>query len=232
MSTQATHILCTKITANFFALILSIHKQLAFQVGAVGTAALLDVPQSLESLLKQLHNEGYDVGDFATDPDATGESLVAALAIMSEAAVIALGGTKMQDAINSRIDRAKAGDKTTAATLALPGGGLGGAKVKAYDVTRDELDDALGKYMAKKVEKAWSSKDRGPGVSSRGDLVVSGLQLGNVWIGVQPLLGVEGDPMRLLFERDLTPHPQVSLTHNLLATLLKSFFSIVHFMNG
>lgn len=25
---------------------------------------------------------------------------------------------------------------------------------------------------------------------------------------LQPLLGVEGDPMRLLFERDLTPHPQ------------------------
>jgi len=25
---------------------------------------------------------------------------------------------------------------------------------------------------------------------------------------VQPLLGMEGDPMRLLFERDLTPHPQ------------------------
>ena len=28
---------------------------------------------------------------------------------------------------------------------------------------------------------------------------------------LQPLLGVEGDPMRLLFERDLTPHPQVSV---------------------
>lgn len=38
--------------------------------------------------------------------------------------------------------------------------------------------------------------------------MVGGLQLGNVWIGVQPALGVEGDPMRLLFERDLTPHPQ------------------------
>ena len=38
--------------------------------------------------------------------------------------------------------------------------------------------------------------------------MVSGLLLGNVWIGVQPALGVEGDPMRLLFERDLTPHPQ------------------------
>lgn len=38
--------------------------------------------------------------------------------------------------------------------------------------------------------------------------MVSGLQLGNVFVGVQPLLGLEGDPMRLMFERDLTPHPQ------------------------
>ncbi len=38
--------------------------------------------------------------------------------------------------------------------------------------------------------------------------MVGGLQLGNVWLGVQPALGLEGDPMRLLFERDLTPHPQ------------------------
>lgn len=38
--------------------------------------------------------------------------------------------------------------------------------------------------------------------------MVGGLQLGNVFIGVQPLLGLEGDPMRLMFERDLTPHPQ------------------------
>ncbi len=30
-------------------------------------------------------------------------------------------------------------------------------------------------------------------------------------IGVQPALGVEGDPMRLLFERDLTPHPQYAV---------------------
>ena len=29
----------------------------------------------------------------------------------------------------------------------------------------------------------------------------------------QPLLGVEGDPMRLLFERDLTPHPQYAAAY-------------------
>lgn len=34
-----------------------------------------------------------------------------------------------------------------------------------------------------------------------GNAVVSGIQLGSVWIGVQPALGVEGDPMRLLFDR-------------------------------
>ena len=42
-------------------------------VGAVGTAALLDVPQSLERLLVRLHQEGYNVGDFADDPHACGE---------------------------------------------------------------------------------------------------------------------------------------------------------------
>lgn len=42
-------------------------------VGAVGTAALLDVPKSLEALLGKLHKEGYNVGEFATDPDACGE---------------------------------------------------------------------------------------------------------------------------------------------------------------
>ena len=38
--------------------------------------------------------------------------------------------------------------------------------------------EVLLKHVAEKVEKSWSStKDRGPGVSSKGDLVVSGLQL-------------------------------------------------------
>jgi magnesium chelatase subunit H len=42
-------------------------------VGAVGTAALLDVPRSLEFLLRRLHKEGYDVGSFASDTHASGE---------------------------------------------------------------------------------------------------------------------------------------------------------------
>lgn len=114
----------------------------------------------------------------------------------------------MQEAVDARIKRAISGDLTTADTLAKPGGGLGGARVRSLSVKFDNLEKVLGKYMTKKVRRAWSDKERGPGVAANGDLIVSGLELGNIWISVQPLLGVEGDPMRLLFERDLTPHPQ------------------------
>jgi magnesium chelatase subunit H len=130
------------------------------------------------------------------------------LSILCEDPVIAAGANKMQEAVNARIERALAGDNTTAETLAKPRGGLGGTEVKSINVKFEDLEVVLGKYMTKKVRRAWSDKDRGPGVAGNGDLVVSGLQLGNIWISVQPLLGVEGDPMRLLFERDLTPHPQ------------------------
>ena len=177
-------------------------------VGAVGTAALLDVLNSLQNLLLRLHEEGYDVGDFATDPDACGESIVAALRVLNEAPVIAGGASRMQGALEDHMERARNGDKTVAETLAKPLGGLGDATVRAIDVSNDEVERVLGKYMAKKVRRAWSEKERGPGVSASGDLVVAGIQVGNIWITVQPLLGVEGDPMRLLFERNLTPHPQ------------------------
>jgi magnesium chelatase subunit H len=186
-------------------------------VGAVGTAALLDVPHSLEALLRRLHEEGYNTGEWASDPNASGESLVAALSILCENPVISAGAERMQTAVDSKVVRANAGDETVATTLARPGGGLGGATVKARDISPDDLEEMLGGYMMKKVRKAWSARDQGPGVTAKGDYVVAGLQVGNVWIFVQPLLGVEGDPMRLLFERDLTPHPQYAAAYKFLS---------------
>jgi magnesium chelatase subunit H len=84
------------------------------------------------------------------------------------------------------------------------------------DISNDKLEELLGDYMFRKVRRAWPEKERGPGVSSNGNLVVSGLQLGKIFITVQPLLGVEGDPMRLLFERDLTPHPQYCAAYEIM----------------
>ena len=64
--------------------------------------------------------------------------------------------------------------------------------------------------LVRNMENAWGPLESYNGLATvpgKGSFV-AGLQIGNVFIGVQPALGVEGDPMRLLFERDLTPHPQ------------------------
>jgi magnesium chelatase subunit H len=184
-------------------------------VGAVGTAALMDVPHSLERVLDRLRMEGYDLGGWGDGGvSSSGESLVAALSVLSENYVITKGVSRMQESLESKMERARRGDGTVAETLGLPdGGGLGGAKVLGKGVSPNELEKMLGKYMHRKVRRSWPTNERGPGVSSNGELAVAGLQLGNVWIFVQPPLGVEGDPMRLLFQRDLTPHPQYLATY-------------------
>lgn len=69
------------------------------------------------------------MGHFASDPNANGQSLVAALSILCEDAVIAAGIDRMPRAIEERMKRAREGDQTVPETLGLPGGGLGGATV-------------------------------------------------------------------------------------------------------
>ena len=46
----------------------------------------------------------------------------------------------MQEAVDARIKRAISGDLTTADTLAKPGGGLGGARVRSLSVKFDNLE--------------------------------------------------------------------------------------------
>jgi magnesium chelatase subunit H len=55
------------------------------------------------------------------------------------------------------------------------------------------------------VEDEWGTA---PGrVNSFGrDLLIQGIQLGKVFIGVQPTFGYEGDPMRLMMARSGSPH--------------------------
>jgi magnesium chelatase subunit H len=55
------------------------------------------------------------------------------------------------------------------------------------------------------IERDWG---RAPGsINSFGDdLLIQGLSLGNVFVGVQPTFGYEGDPMRLMMSRSGAPH--------------------------
>jgi magnesium chelatase subunit H len=55
------------------------------------------------------------------------------------------------------------------------------------------------------IEKDWG---RAPGaINSFGrELLIQGVTLGNIFIGVQPTFGYEGDPMRLMMARSGAPH--------------------------
>ena len=73
----------------------------------------------------------------------------------------------------------------------------------AYRMTVAEYQ-RLCPYVAD-IEREWGAA---PGAlnSFGGTLLIQGLQLGNVFVGVQPTFGYEGDPMRLLLARDGAPH--------------------------
>lgn len=148
--------------------------------GATGTAALLNVPASLVKLLQALKKQGYTVGDF---PD--GENLI----------------RQVREA-----DEAYVGQLPQASSLEESG---------LTTVTTQSLEQWLGYLLTSRIEKQWRSLTAS-GIRTIVDAdrpeasryLLGGVQLGNIWIGVQPPLGLSGDPMRLMFERDLTPHPQ------------------------
>ncbi|MDJ0714283.1 MAG: magnesium chelatase subunit H [Prochloraceae cyanobacterium] len=94
------------------------------------------------------------------------------------------------------------------------------------------LEKWLGYLFTTRIEKQWKSLTS-TGIKTYGDdFHVGGVQLGNVWIGVQPPLGISGDPMRLMFEKDLTPHPQYAAYYKWLQNEFQAH-AIVHFgMHG
>src|SRR6266567_3336900 len=73
----------------------------------------------------------------------------------------------------------------------------------AYRMSLDEYR-SLCPYVDD-IEREWG---RAPGtINSNGrEILVLGIQLGKVFIGVQPTFGYEGDPMRLLMAKSGTPH--------------------------
>ena len=88
----------------------------------------------------------------------------------------------------------------------------------AYRMNVDEYR-RLCPYVAE-VEREWGAA---PGrVNSFGrDLLIQGLQLGNVFIGLQPTFGYEGDPMRLMMARSGSPHHGFMAYYTYLGKVLK-----------
>ncbi|HYX17318.1 MAG TPA: magnesium chelatase subunit H [Nostoc sp.] len=172
--------------------------------GAVGTAALLNVPRSLLKFLHALKQQGYIVGDLPED----GEELIR--------------WVKEADEANSLVGQSS--------RLPLDNGGQDAHPTNS--VNARTLEKWLGYLQTSRIEKQWKSLT-GTGIKTYGDeFQIGGVQLGNVWIGVQPPLGIQGDPMRLMFERDLTPHPQYAAYYKWLQNEFEAD-AIVHFgMHG
>lgn len=166
--------------------------------GAVGTAALLNVPRSLIKLLHALKDQGYNVGEIPED----GEELIRQIKEADE-----INPTLTTSIISPRI--------------------YGGSTVNART-----LEKWLGYLNTTRIEKQWKYLT-GSGIKTYGDeFNIGGVQLGNIWIGVQPPLGIQGDPMRLMFERDLTPHPQYAAYYKWLQNDFQAD-AIIHFgMHG
>jgi magnesium chelatase subunit H len=171
--------------------------------GATGTAALLNVPRSLIKFLHALKDQGYNVGKLPED----GEELTRWVKEADENPTPALP-------VHGEGAR-------------LSGGARGGTTVNAKT-----LEEWLGYLLTTRIEKQWKSLT-GTGIKTYGDeFQIGGIQLGNIWIGVQPPLGISGDPMRLMFERDLTPHPQYAAFYKWLQNDFQSD-AVVHFgMHG
>ena len=110
--------------------------------------------------------------------------------------------------------------------------GVAAADGRGSTVNVATLEKWLGYLKTHRIEKQWKSLT-GTGIKTYGDeFLVGGVQLGNVWIGVQPPLGIPGDPMRLMFERDLTPHPQYAAFYQWLQHGFQAD-AVVHFgMHG
>ena len=128
--------------------------------GNVGTAAELDVFQSLWETLRRLGAEGYRVE------------------------VPADAGELRERLLDERA-------------------GLGTAARVAYRMATEEYRRLCP--HVEEIEREWG---RAPGRIDTfgGTLLIQGLQLGNVFVGVQPTFGYEGDPMKMLMAQGGAPH--------------------------
>jgi len=153
--------------------------------GNVGTAAYLDVFDSIKAVLEQFRSEGYDVGDAPDTKEAIMESV-----------------------LNDPEARVNSPELNV-----------------AYRMSTEEYYD-LTPY-ARDLEENWGPA---PGnLNSDGqNLVVYGKQFGNVFIGVQPSFGYEGDPMRLLFAKSASPHHGFAAYYTYLEKIFRAD-AVLHF---
>ncbi len=95
----------------------------------------------------------------------------------------------------------------------------------AYRMSTEEYYD-LTPY-ATDLEANWGPAPGNLNSDGR-NLIVYGKQFGNVFIGVQPSFGYEGDPMRLLFAKSASPHHGFAAYYTYLEKIFRAD-AVLHF---
>lgn len=131
--------------------------------GNVGTAAYLNVFDSIHRVLQEMKAKGYDVQDMPRDAKAL-----------------------METVIND------------------PEALQGSPELSIAHRMSVEEYERLTPY-SERLEENWG-KPPGNLNSDGQNLLIYGRHFGNIFVGVQPTFGYEGDPMRLLYSRSASPH--------------------------
>ncbi|WP_028315080.1 cobaltochelatase subunit CobN [Desulfatibacillum aliphaticivorans] len=167
----------------------------------VGVAVGLDVFESLAAVIKELKAAGYDVGDC---PE-TGQEILDA--IMEKKAISEFRWTTVDEIVNK-------------------GGALYMMDQWDYGAWFDILPDSI----RKRVNEAWD-RFPGEGMVYDGQIVITGLEYGNLKIMLQPKRGCygakcNGEVCRILHDPEIPP------PHNFLATyhfIERTSDAVIHF---
>ena len=82
------------------------------------------------------------------------------------------------------------------------------AYTSEHVMTGAQFNEVLSYRERERIEERWGAFPGEVAPLSGDKVFIGGLRLGNIYIGVQPRIGVQGDPMRLLFDKDNVPHHQ------------------------
>ena len=77
-----------------------------------------------------------------------------------------------------------------------------------FTVNNQVYYHTTGRDLADRVDLKWGAFPGDLAPMGRDAVRIDGFALGNALVAVQPPMGVPGDPMRLLFDREFTPHHQ------------------------
>ena len=82
------------------------------------------------------------------------------------------------------------------------------SRPEAMKVSGDQYRELTTPRERERIEERWQGFPGEIVPIGTESVFIGGIRFGNVFIGVQPRLAVQGDPMRLLFDKANTPHHQ------------------------